>query len=316
MLLGRSSAQPGAFEIWIPSQLKVVSSSECYMQETYMPWRKPGDRYVSDPVPTPADADAGQPPSLPETDPSNLPEPSEKRGSLSAEFERVVRAEAPGSILPPNAHPARLSRRILVLYSGPYHRPDGLVAYLRTLGLDVTALDNDGDNGGDPNHNILSNDVYDSVLRRVQRGEFLAVFAAPPCSTFSISRFIRSPHSPDGGPPVIRRRCNGQVTGVKDCPAAHRRELKRANEIVARTCAILTAALEVGTEFALENPADAGDPNFPHRMIDPDHAPLWLMPEMLTLAKHGACRFATFAMCAFGVDYEKPTTIMLSLIHI
>ena len=65
MLLGRSTAQPGAFQIWLPLQHKVVSSSECYMQETYMPWRKPGDRYVSDPVPTPADADAGQPPSLP-----------------------------------------------------------------------------------------------------------------------------------------------------------------------------------------------------------------------------------------------------------
>ena len=64
-----------------------------------MPWRKPGDRYVSDPVPTPADADAGQPPSLPETDPSNLPAPSEQQGSLAAEFERITRADTPGAPL-------------------------------------------------------------------------------------------------------------------------------------------------------------------------------------------------------------------------
>ena len=310
MLLGRSAAQPGAYEIWLPNQHKVVSSSECYMQETYMPWRKPGDRYVSDPVPVPADADAGQPPSLPETDPANIPEPSQRRGSLSAEFERVVRSESRDGALPPNANPARLSKRVLVLYSGPYSRPDGLIAYLRTLGVDVTALDNDGANGGDPNHNILDDKVYESILRRVQRGEFLAAFAAPPCSTFSVSRFMHSLHSSDGGPPVIRRRSDGQVTGIKDCPAAHRRELKRSNDVVARTCAILGAALDVGTEFAMENPADSGDPNFPQRLIDPEHAPIWLMPEVVALAKRAHCRFSTFAMCAFGVDYEKPTTIM------
>ena len=36
------------------------------------------------------------------------------------------------------------------------------------------------------------------------------------------------------------------------------------------------------------------------------------MPEVIALAKRGACRFATFAMCAFGVDYEKPTTLMFT----
>ena len=138
-----------------------------------------------------------------------------------------------------------------MLFSGPYSRPDGLIAFLLRMGLQVTAIDNDGGKGGDSAHDILNNNVCENLLRRSQRGEFLAVFAAPPCSTFSICRFIKSPTAADGGPPVVRRRSGGQVTGIVDCPPAHRREVKRANELVARTCAILHAAVDAGSEFAL-----------------------------------------------------------------
>ena len=183
MLLGRSSSQPGAFQIWLPGQLKVISTSEVYMQETYMPWRKPGDRHIGEPLPVQADADAGQPPTLPEVDPSTLPELSDRHGSLAAEFERVTRLNNPEHS-PPNAQSPRLSQRVLVLFSGPYSRPDGLISFLRKEGLHVSAIDNSASNGGDTNHDILKNSVYESLLRRVQRGEFLGVFAAPPCSTF------------------------------------------------------------------------------------------------------------------------------------
>ena len=214
------------------------------------------------------------------------------------------------TITSPNAGSARLSRRVLVLFSGPYSRPDGLIAFLQRLGLHVSALDNDASNGGNTAHDLLDNSVFESTLRRAQRGEFLAVFAAPPCSTFSISRFIRSDDSADGGPPIIRRRTHNQVTGISNCPQAHKRELKRSNELVARTCAILHAAVEAGSEFAMENPADRGDLSRPELFIDPDHAPIWLMPDVLALRKHASCRLVTFPMCAFGVNYEKPTTIM------
>ena len=307
--LGRSTSQPGAFHIWLPSLSKLVTSSEVYLEETYMPWRKPGDRQVSDPVPLPADGDAGQPPTLPDIEAPDLSQPQPPSGSLSAEFDRVNRTKAP-FITNPSATSAKLSRRVLVLFSGPYARPDGLIAFLRKMGLQVSALDNDASNGGNAAHDILDNAVFESTLRRAQRGEFLAVFAAPPCSTFSISRFYRSNTSSDGGPPVIRRRSNGQVTGIAECPPAHRRELKRANELVARTCSILHAAAESGSEFAMENPADHGDVKQPEYFTDPEHAPIWLMPDVVALSKFASCRYATFPMCSFGVDYEKPTTIM------
>ena len=100
--------------------------------------------------------------------------------------------------------------------------------------LHVSAIDNNSSNGGDSNHDLLKDSVFESLLRRVRRGEFLGIFAAPPCSTFSITRFQRSSSSPDGGPPVIRRRSSNQVEGIKDCPAAHVRELKRANELISK----------------------------------------------------------------------------------
>ena len=307
--LGRSTAQPGSYLIWIPSLSKVVSSSDVYMDECYMPWRKAGDRHISDPIPVPADGDAGQPPTLPAAalpEASSSPQPA---GSISAEFDRVARANNP-TLTAPNAQSARLSRRVLILFSGPYSRPDGLIAFLLRMGLQVTALDNDGSKGGNPAHDILNNNVYENILRRSQRGEFLAVFAAPPCSTFSICRFTKSQSASDGGPPVVRRRSGGQVTGVANCPPAHRRELKQANELVARTCAILHAAVEAGSEFAVENPADRGNVENLNTFVDADHAPLWLMPDILRLSKFASCRYSTFPMCAFGVDYEKPTTFM------
>ena len=212
----------------------------------------------------------------------------------------------------PKAHAARLSKRVLVLFSGPYARPDGLIAALMRRDLAVTAIDSDGAHGGDKRHDILDDRCYDSLVRRVQRGEFVAVFAAPPCSTFSISRFIRSKASKDGGPPVIRLRSLDQVTGANKCPEAHRRELNAANKIVSRMCALLKAAAEVGTEFAIENPADRGDPARPDLFMHPEHAPLWLMPEMKELSSFASCRTSTFPMCAFGAPYLKHTTFMYS----
>ena len=102
------------------------------------------------------------------------------------------------------------------------------------------------------------------------------------------------------------------MEGVHNCPAAHVKELKRANELVARTCTILKAAFDAGTEFAIENPADRGDPLRTDLFMEADHAPLWLMPDIISLSKHAVCKFATFPFCAFGVDYPKQTTLMYS----
>ena len=251
--LGRSNAQPGAYKIWDPAGNRILSASDVWFDETYMPWRKAGDRRIGEPLPVQGDGDSGQPPTLPIVSKENLPIGS--MGSLAAEFNRILRQGDPAM---PKAHSARLSKRVLVLFSGPYGRPDGLIAELLRRDLSVTAIDSDAARGGNVKHDILLDECYESLLRRIQRGEFVAIFAAPPCSTFSISRFIRSSSAKDGGPPIIRYRSLDQVLGAKDCPEQHKRELRTANKIVSRMCNLLRAAVEVGTEFAIENPADRG----------------------------------------------------------
>ena len=74
----------------------------------------------------------------------------------------------------------RLSRTVLVLFSGDYNREDGLIAFLRRLGLRVIALDNDATNGGNAAHDLLRDEVFEHLLHLASRGEFLGIFAAPP----------------------------------------------------------------------------------------------------------------------------------------
>ena len=56
--------------------------------------------------------------------------------------------------LVPRIGAARLSRRVLILFSGPYTRPDGLVAILQRLGLEVVPVDDS--NGGDNRRTTFS----------------------------------------------------------------------------------------------------------------------------------------------------------------
>ena len=88
-------------------------------------------------------------------------------------------------------------------------------------------LDNDAKNGG-AEDDIANDKIYDDLSRQCRNGEFLAVFAAPPCSTFSISRFFDAPDSIDGGPPPVRDRNN--IDGLDSVPAEHVAELKQAKE--------------------------------------------------------------------------------------
>ena len=137
--------------------------------------------------------------------------------------------------------------------------------------------------GGRPSDNLLDDEFYRDILRRATDGEFLAIIAAPPCSTYSVSRFFPCVDCPDGGPPPVRDRHH--VDGLEDVPAKHRRELKRANRLTRRTAYILGAAAGAGTEFLLENPADHGDESDPSMFIDARHAPIWVVPIVIELQK-------------------------------
>ena len=304
--LGLEADTPGAYNVWLPDVGRKVVTSEVYFDEGLMPWRPKADQRIGPVLPTrspPPDLDSSSPPNLSgpantnstETSTSSVDVPS----SLPEAFDRATKGDHAK---------ARASRKVLLLFSGPKRRPDGLAAFLARFGIDAVMIDADPENGGDASDDILSDEVYDRLMKNVKAGVFLAIVAAPPCSTFSISRFIDGPKGK--GAPVVRTRKH--IRGIPKVDPKHRRELVLANSIVARTAGLLAAAHEVGTQWIIENPADRGDPASHRIWLHDDHGPLWIMPEIIALARVCSASSCTFPMCAFSSPWQKYTTLTFS----
>ena len=169
-------------------------------------------------------------------------------------------------------------------------------------------VDSDERHGGNAAHNILKDEFYTQLLQRTKSGEFLAIVAAPPCSTFSVARHFKSSDPTKPGPPPVRNRENPR--GIPGLSLLHAREVKRANIIIARTCTILAAAANAGTEFILENPADHGDPSDSYCYLHHEHCPLWLMSEIKSLIELSSGQKVTFPFCALGHESQKMTTLL------
>ena len=306
--LGRSVLSPGAYLVWVKSTGRVHVTSDVYFAERRFPLRPKGSRHVGPDLPTPPPPDASQPPGVPllaaaaaPASPSAPPSAAAPQ-TLSEAYEQGTRGR-PAT--------ARASRRVLLLFSGPYERPDGLAVFLRQSGFEVSLVDSDPKRGGGERDDLTNDAFYNSLLKRAMAGEFLAIIAAPPCSTFSISRFIPHPSSPDGqGPPVLRRKRHPE--GVPDVPSQHLRELRRANRLVRRMAYILGAACAAGSEVIVENPPYRGDPAQDHLFMHADHSALWQMPIIQQLRSSVKGKTVTFAQCMFGAEWQKYTTFLYS----
>ena len=323
----------------MPGTGRVVTTSDVYFQESLFPSRPRGqqaDDSAPEPPTRPA-SDVSQPPGVPPV--GAAPSPATDSDALS-EAETVEdegealrasrRTGSTGWARRAAAYSAAISRtlddaarairgvtsplppRVLILFSGPYARPDGLAAFLRARGIEVDQYDCDEKKGGGEDANILNDAFFTSLFNLVRNGHYATVFTAPPCSTYSVARhFPASRPGRDSGPPVVRKR-GDEILGVKDVPARHQRELRRANEITRRTAVILTAAHRAGAQFVLENPADRGDKENMLLFQVAEHGPIWLDPHVRAL--HGACgaEAVTFAQCMFGADVQKYTTLLFT----
>jgi hypothetical protein len=121
-------------------------------------------------------------------------------------------------------------RRILHLFSGPPERADGLAAHARARGIEVDEVDILVDPvRGD----ILREDVYASIMRRVRGGEYIGAVIGTPCTTFSVNR-LRADGETDKGASQVRARVPGttQHRGMDGLLECERREVERANEMI------------------------------------------------------------------------------------
>ena len=86
--------------------------------------------------------------------------------------------------LSPNDPTRRI--RVLHLFSGPADRPDGLSAYLRSVGIDTK--DCDIINEHLEEQDLVDDAVWQRIMVEVRRGDYDFIFLGPPCRTYSLSR--------------------------------------------------------------------------------------------------------------------------------
>ena len=99
--------------------------------------------------------------------------------------------------------------------------------------------------------------------------------------------------------------------GLPSLSPHRQQQVKQANRVIARTFAILTAGFQAGSEFIIENPPDRSKENSPlylHRR----HCPLWHLPDVIQFRKATGSEMISFPQCAFGADYQKFTSLLIS----
>ena len=143
--LGLEADTPGAYNVWLPNVGRKVVTSEVYFDEGLMPWRPKGDQRVGPVLPTK--------PAPPEEE--SLPRPNLSGPSTEANTCAPPLVDQPTSLSEAYDHAtrgshakARASRKVLLLFSGPKRRPDGLAAFLARFGFDVVMVD------ADPEHMV------------------------------------------------------------------------------------------------------------------------------------------------------------------
>ena len=132
-------------------------------------------------------------------------------------------------------------------------------------------------------------------------GRVLAVFAGPPCGTWSVSRFnelsdmtrgprpVRSPASPWGIPGLKRR---------------ERRDVELGSQLLRATVGLMYVAAAVGAIFIMEHPAE---PTY-----KPECPSSWRLPELQHAFQHLGVRRALIHQCALGAPSMKPTELAIA----
>lgn len=202
----------------------------------------------------------------------------------------------------------REQQAVLHLFSGPFSRKDGLQAHLQQH--NITCINIDKQYGGDE-HDLLSEQVYERLQHMIKQGKIRALVAAPPCSTYSVARFL------PGGPPPLRTYEHPDGLPLDEIPNQHHNELRAANEIAKRTCHLANLIHEHGGQFVIENPA----PRHCKELLGGqlyykatgNHGSLWTTTPVLRLAKRTKARLVTFAYCMLGHQAQKYTSLLYTL---
>ena len=187
-------------------------------------------------------------------------------------------------------------KRVLLLFAGP-KRKDDIGSCLRFAGVPVTEFDLvRGDD-------LLDDGTRAGLMRAARGGSYGVVFAAPPCSTFSVARLQYS-----HGPPQLRSRMHPR--GMPGLPPSDADHVERHNLLVQYMIELMSAAKSSGAAIAVENPVPRGNPESPFYQTGlSDHSSLWDLPEMVKMMSSFYMISVDFPQCALHADFQKYTRV-------
>ncbi|CAK0853470.1 unnamed protein product, partial [Prorocentrum cordatum] len=133
------------------------------------------------------------------------------------------------------------------------------------------------DYADDPRADLLEESFVDSLVLRISRKEVAGVHVGLDCKTWSRAR------KNDGrGPPPLRD--DAHLHGLPLLAAADAEKVMIANRLLANVLRLLAAAIEAGIPFSLENPRSSR---------------LWLVPELLDMARDAHAEWASVDYCQY-----------------
>ena len=192
------------------------------------------------------------------------------------------------------ARDGQCKKKLLYLYSGP-ERSDSLAAHIRKFGWQCEEVDIEAHNSRD----LLDCDVWQALLDRIEAGEFDAIFASPPCGTFSAARSVMF----QCGPRQLRGAEMPELyKGIKHLSQEELDDVKVGNILSDRAVEAVHWFAVRSKPWGVEQPA--------RRVGKPS---MFRLPKFQQLAKIRGASFKTFAQCHFGCKFQKLTEILGSL---
>ena len=183
---------------------------------------------------------------------------------------------------------------ILLLFAGDGESAHAIQHILRGEGCEVLAFDIAQ---GGAAHDATNPHVREHILTLIAAGTFDAIFAAPPCKSFSVRH-----------PEHLRSRA--RPWGVDPMPAEWSEYISRHNDMAQFALDAFELAAGLGIPVGLEHPADRGDDDsLAHWPERDDRGSIWRAGEAVFEKAHA--RHFTFAQCAkrIGGAAQKWTTI-------
>ena len=212
---------------------------------------------------------------------------------------------------PSQAGPRPLrSRRILYVFSGPARPFDGLAAIAALVGVSVDEVDTL--HGGSA-HDVLRAATREHYLDAVRSGVYCAAIVATPCTSFAVARG----NDQDGAAPFGLRTFEHE-SGPPDASEVAKAFVRKHDTFVDFTVDVAHAALDLGMELIIENPAPRNDPRLASYWPERAHLPqLWDMRRVRELRRQRSLTLMVVPQCAFGPGphgllFQKYTGLLLS----